>query len=125
MLPTPRRMLPSSGVSSWMQLYVRRSVEPITPTALVHPIDKVRRYDRNAITSPLTQWPFDNPKRERRNGGRLKLERTTRFLHRLEPGGPDGAASGNLMAGMGVEFLAFETTLERVKAMVAELETEG
>ena len=48
-----------------------------------------------------------------------------RVVHRLEPDGPDGAASGNLMAGMGVEFLAFEATLESVKAMVTELEAEG
>ncbi len=48
-----------------------------------------------------------------------------RVVHRLEPGGPDGAAGGNLMAGMGVELLSFDMTLKKVRKMVAELEAEN
>ncbi len=49
----------------------------------------------------------------------VRLE--ARVVHRLDPNMPDGTG-GNLMAGMGVEILSFETALETLRAMAARLE---
>lgn len=49
----------------------------------------------------------------------VRLE--ARVVHRLDPDMPDGTG-GNLMAGMGVEILSFESALETLRAMVAKLE---
>lgn len=50
----------------------------------------------------------------------VRLE--ARVVHRLDPVMPDGTGTGNLMAGMGVEILSFETAQETLRAMVAQLE---
>lgn len=49
----------------------------------------------------------------------VRLE--ARVVHRLDPDMPDGTG-GNLMAGMGVEILSFESALETLRAVVAQLE---
>ena len=49
----------------------------------------------------------------------VRLE--ARVVHRLDPDMPDGSG-GNLMAGMGVEILSFETALEALRAMAGGLE---
>ncbi len=49
----------------------------------------------------------------------VRLE--ARVVHRLDPNMPDGTG-GNLMAGMGVEILSFESALEALRAMAARLE---
>ena len=53
------------------------------------------------------------------------LELHARVVHRLDPSMPDGTGSGNLMAGMGVELLSFETSLKAIWAMVAQLKQRG
>ncbi len=45
-----------------------------------------------------------------------------RVVHRLDPDMPEGTGAGNLMAGMGVEILSFETALETLRAIAASLE---
>ncbi len=50
----------------------------------------------------------------------VRLE--ARVVHRLDPDMPEGTGAGNLMAGMGVEILSFERSLEVLRGIVAQLE---
>ncbi len=50
----------------------------------------------------------------------VRLE--ARVVHRLDPDMPDGSGTGNLMAGMGVEILSFERSMETLRGMVVQLE---
>ncbi len=50
----------------------------------------------------------------------VRLE--ARVVHRLDPDMPEGTGGGNLMAGMGVEILSFERSLEALRSMVTQLE---
>ncbi len=50
----------------------------------------------------------------------VRLE--ARVVHRLDPDMPDGSGTGNLMAGMGVEILSFERSLETLRGMVSQIE---
>ncbi len=45
-----------------------------------------------------------------------------RVVHRLDPNMPEGTGGGNLMAGMGVELMSFERTLEELLALVARFQ---
>ncbi len=51
----------------------------------------------------------------------VRLE--ARVVHRLDPDMPDGTG-GNLMAGMGVEILSFDSALEALRAIVDKLSRE-
>ena len=52
----------------------------------------------------------------------IRLE--ARVVHRLDPNMPDGSR-GNLMAGMGMEILSFETALANLRAMANKLEADS
>lgn len=52
------------------------------------------------------------------------VELRARVVHRVERSMPGDASSGNLMAGMGVELVSFETSLKAVWTMVAQLKGE-
>ena len=53
------------------------------------------------------------------------VELRARVVHRLDPSMPEGSGAGNLMAGMGVEILNFDTSLTAIWTLVAQLEGRG